>query len=41
MKQMDEDKDGVVDKGEFIARGGKKGEFDRYDRNAEGSSPSA
>jgi len=36
VKQMDSNKDGVVDSAEFAAAGGTKEEFNRYDRNGDG-----
>merc|ERR1711865_730090 len=36
VKQLDSNKDGVVDSAEFAAAGGTKEEFNRYDRNGDG-----
>merc|ERR1711865_684051 len=36
VRGMDTNHDGVVDLGEFIAGGGTKEEFDRYDANGDG-----
>merc|ERR1719272_2681861 len=36
VRVMDTNKDGFVDEGEFIAGGGKKEDFDKYDRNGDG-----
>merc|ERR1712166_38204 len=36
VKQMDSNKNGVVDSAEFAAAGGTKKEFNRYDRNGDG-----